>query len=162
MLRILKAIKKYLFKDTKYFFLYILRYFQPRYKHNCNFYSTDELIENIKNGKSLIRIGDGEIGLLHYLPIHYQKWSRDIRNDFLKIIKNYNENSPYLLGIPLFVNYSNTELRKIKKLNCWIPLKVTYESIFNKYCKYVDAHVFYKNLFNEKKYLICYLAKKLF
>jgi hypothetical protein len=147
IINICNAIKKYLFRDTKYFFLRSLRQFQDNYRNHCQFYSEQELMELIKKGKSIIRIGDGEIGLLHFLPIHYQKYSNEIRNDFLKIIKNTNENSSYILMIPLFVNYTNKELQSLgyNKVRVWLPLKVSYEMIFNKKVKCFDAHIFYKD-----------------
>ena len=152
MKRIFNAIKKYLFKDTKYFFLYVFRYFQNNYKNNCQFYTKEELVKLIESGKSIIRIGDGEIGLLHFLPIGYQEYSDSIRDDFLKIIKEYNDSSSYILMIPLFVNYTNEELKKENRFRCWMPLKITYELIFNKKACYFDQHIFYKD--NQFKNLI--------
>src|SRR3989344_7633910 len=144
--------KRYLFKDTKYFFLSIYRYLQNNYHNNCKFYTERELTDLIKAGKSILRIGDGEIGLLHFCNAVYQIYSDAIRNDFLKIIKNYNNNSPYVLGITEFVNYTNTELKnfvniegkKINRFPVWRQLKITYEMIFNKNIKYFDALAFYK------------------
>lgn len=146
---IYKIIFNYFIKDTKYFFLYLFRYFQKFYKNNCLFFDKLELIKLLEDGKSIIRIGDGEIGLIHYLDIGYQPYSDSIRRDFIKIIKNYNDKSNYILGIPVFVNYTNKELKETKGLHnyfkCWMPLKITYELIFNKKAKYIDAHVFYRN-----------------
>jgi len=139
------ATRKYLFRDTRYFFLYIYRYFQDNYKNNCNFYSDEEFVQQIKSGRSLLRIGDGEIILLHFLPLAYEIYSDAIRNEFLKIIKEYSDNSKYILMIPLFVNYTNTAIKKRNQFRCWMPLKVTYELIFNKKAKYFDQHIFYKD-----------------
>ena len=163
--RIWGGIKKYLFKDTRYFFLYLFRYFQGGYRHTCIFYDKQELSNLLKNGKSLIRLGDGEIGLVHFLKIHYQEYSDSIRNDFKNIISDYSNKSPYILAIPLFVNYSNQELRALGKgkLACWLPLKVTYELLFNKKATYADAHLFYRDykfselivpLLNDKKIVL--------
>ncbi|MBU6370954.1 MAG: DUF1792 domain-containing protein [Patescibacteria group bacterium] len=159
--RIAGAMKKYLFRDTAYFFLYCFRYCQPGYRHECKFYSDAEFAELLRQGKSIIRLGDGEIGLLHYLPIHYQKWSPAIRNDFLTIIRSYDKNSPYMLLIPLFVNYSNAELKRIGKRGVWLPLKVSYEMLFNKGAKYFDAHAFYKDGGFEKLILPSFGTKKI-
>lgn len=140
-----EAIKKYLFKDTRYFFLYLFRYVQDTYQHSCKFYSEKEFLALLLARKSIIRLGDGEIGLLHYLPIHYQKHSNEIRNDFLKIVRSYSDDSPYLVMIPLFVNYTNTALRAIGKITCWMPLKLSYEMFFNKNATYFDQHIFYRD-----------------
>jgi len=160
--------KRYLFKDTKYFFLSIYRYLQNNYHNNCKFYTERELTDLIKAGKSILRIGDGEIGLLHFCNAVYQIYSDAIRNDFLKIIKNYNNNSPYVLGITEFVNYTNTELKnfvniegkKINRFPVWRQLKITYEMIFNKNIKYFDALAFYKPGGFERLIMPCIQTKK--
>lgn len=165
MLRLFNAIKKYLFKDTKYFFYYCFRYFQNNYKNNCKFYNESEIIKLLEGGGSIIRIGDGEIGLIHHLSISYQLYSDQIRKDFIKIIKSYNNKSNYILGIPIFVNYTNKELKKNNELHnyfrCWMPLKVTYELIFNKKVKYLDAHIFYRDGGFEKTILPYIVRKKI-
>lgn len=95
--------------------------------------------------KSYIRLCDGEFGYIHGVPIHYQRFEKELRYSFIKMIKEYNEESGYILAIPeLFVNQSNSDLRKIEgKLQCWLPLKIEYRRIFNKNIKYADAHEFY-------------------
>lgn len=157
--RIINATQKYLLKDTKYFLYYCLNNFRKDYKLNCSFYSEEEFMQKIYAGKSFIRLGDGEIGLIHFLKIHYQKYSDEIRWDFIKIIREYSDNSPYIILIPLFVNYTNKALVSINKLQCWMPLKVTYQLWFNKNAKYFDAHIFYKKD-KFKKLLLSYLLKK--
>jgi hypothetical protein len=158
--KIYKAIQKYLFKDTRYFLLYIYRYFQDNYHNNCKFYSKEEFLKFINSGKSIIRIGDGEIGILHYLPIGgYQDYSDSIRNDFLKIVKNYTDNSKYILMIPLYVNQTNTELKKAGRFQGYMPLKLTYEMIFNKDVKYFDQHAFYRDG-GFKELIIPYIKSK--
>ncbi len=152
MNRIYNAIKKYLIKDTKYFFTYFLRNIQSEYKVICNFYSDDEIIEQFKLGKSFLRIGDGEIAIMHHLGIGYQEFNAKLRDEYLNSIKNYSDKSNYLIGLPLFVNLTNNELDELglNKKRVWLPLKITFDAIFNKYVKYVDAHIFYKNNKFEK------------
>jgi len=157
--RVYRAAHKYLFRDTRYFFLYLLRSLSDGHRNGCAFYGNDAFVKLIESGKSFIRLGDGEIGLLHYLPIHYQKWSPAIRDDFLSIIGDYSDSSPYILMIPLFVNATNAELGRISKLQVWMPLKVTYEMIFPKDATYFDQHIFYRDGMFEKL-LLPYLAKK--
>ena len=162
MKRLYGAIKKYLFKDTAYFFLYTYRYFQDNYKNNCRFYTDSEFVEQIKRGRSIIRIGDGEIDLIHFLKIHYQKYSNSIRSDLLHIVKEYDDSSGYMLLIPTFVNQTNTELKESDHPNtfsCWMPLKITYEMIFNKKATYYDAHAFYRDK-KFKKLILPYIINK--
>ena len=160
MEKILRAIKKYLFKDTRYFLLYLYRYFQNNYHNNCKFYSKADFLKFLESGKSIIRIGDGEIGILHYLPIGgYQKYSDEIRNDFLKIVKKYNDSSSYLLMIPLYVNQTNTELKKAGRFQGYMPLKLTYEILFNKKATYFDQHAFYRDG-GFKELIVPYMKNK--
>ena len=136
---------RYLFKDTRYFLMYLYRYLQNHYHNNAIFYTDEEFIGAIKAGKSVIRIGDGEMGLLHFFPVRYQVYSNAIRNDFLTIIKNYCENSPYIIAIPPPVNYTNTQLKKINRFYLYRQFKITYELIFNKKITYFDQLAFYKD-----------------
>mgnify|MGYP001600792276 CR=1 FL=1 len=162
------VVKRYLLRDTNYFFLSIYRYFQNNYHNNCKFYTEKELTNLIRSGKSIIRIGDGEIGLVHFCNAAYQVYSDAIRNDFLKIIKNYNNDSLYVIGITEFVNYTNTELKnfvntegnKINRFPVWRQLKITYEMIFNREAKYFDALAFYKKGGFERIVLPCIKNKK--
>lgn len=150
-------LKKYLINYTRYCLLYLYRLLIQEKKLNCQFYKTSEVIKLIDQGKSILRIGDGEIGLLRGRSILYQVYSPEIKHEFLKLIKNYNFNSDYILAIPIFINYTNKELDalpnpnedKSKKL-CWLPLKISYEMIFNKNIKYIDAHLFYRFAENQK------------
>ena len=156
----LQFIKKYLLKDPIFVVKYLLAYPQKKYSTNAKFYKNEEFIEQLKRGKSLIRIGDGEIGLLHGIDISYQKHSKELENGLRDSISEYNDTSPYILAIPVFVNDTNDQLRLIeRKLNCWLPLKIEFNRIFNKKTKYADAHFFYyKN--NFEKFLEPYLLNK--
>jgi len=155
--------KRYLFKDTKYLFLYIYRYFQNGYHNNCKFYTENEFINLIKTGESMLRLGDGEMSLIHFLPAppnSPQSYNENIRKDLLKIIKNYDDNSKYVLLVPLFINYSNTELKKVNRFTHFRQLKITYELIFNKNARYFDAHIFWKGGCFEKIILPYIKTKK--
>ncbi len=147
MKRILNAIKKYLVKDPVYFFTYIFRNIQKKYKVKCMFFDDSELSEKLIEGKSLLRIGDGEIAIVHFLGIGYQAYNNQLRQEYVDAIKNYNENSKYLIGLPIFVNYSNIDLDNLgsNKKRLWLPLKITFDLMFNKKAKYVDAHIFYRD-----------------
>lgn len=141
----IKAAKRYLFKDTAYLLLYLWRYFQNNHRTHALFYTDEEFIKLISSGKSFIRIGDGEMGLLHFCKVRYQVYSDAIRNDFLSIIKNYTTESNYIILIPPPVNYSNRQLKAINRFYLYRQFKITFELIFNKQAKYFDQLAFYKN-----------------
>lgn len=95
-------------------------------------------------------MGDGEIYMINFGSIHYQKYHPAIRNAFLKIIKNYSKDAPYVLGLPRQLNKQNTWLRARGLLHCWLPAKVMYLIRFPKKVHYMDAHFFYyKSSFEE-------------
>lgn len=140
----IKFIKNYVFKNPVFVCKYILAYFQKDYKTGAIFYSEQAFFDEIQKGKSIIRIGDGEIGLIHGRDIHYQKYARDLSQNLKDIIKQYDEKSTYVLSIPIFVNHKNEELnRTSEKLSCWLPLKIEFNAMFNKKVPYADAHFFY-------------------
>jgi hypothetical protein len=140
-----RFIKRYIFKYPLYVCKYSLARFVSKYKTDIQFYSDKDFFDAVSSGKSIIRLGDGEIGLLHGRDIHYQKHSKALEQDIRTIIHSYTVDSPYILCIPLFVNYSNKELRMLGpgKLSCWLPLKVEANSICNKKIAYADPHFSY-------------------
>lgn len=137
-------IPKYLFRDPYFILLYILAYPRKIYANTALFYTEEAFLNEIEKGKSIIRIGDGEISLLHGRAIHYQKNEKALAVGLKTLIREYSASSPYIVSIPVFVNYSNAELGKTNgKLSCWLPLKVEFRRIFNKTMRYTDAHFFY-------------------
>ena len=124
-------------------------YLNTGYMNKVQWYSQDGIFDAIFAGKSVIRIGDGEIGLLNGGQVSYQRYVQGLASELKECIKRYKPDSPYILALPLFVEYSNRELRHTKGgIACWLPLKIMYRLIFNKKAQYMDAHFFYekKNL----------------
>lgn len=110
---------------------------------NVNFFSEEDFIKNIKNGKSLIRLGDGDMGIMHNKNIFHQEYNKNLENDLRLIIKDYSDNSKYILMIPKFLNVKNSILKKKNILICWLPFKLEFIESFNKDMYYGDAHYFY-------------------
>ena len=155
----IQFIYRYITHDPLFVFQYALAYFQKGYTNDAKFYSDQELASCLQSGKSVIRIGDGEIGLLHGRDISYQKADKGLVEYLRKSIAEYTSESPYILAIPVFVNQTNTELIKKNVLRCWLPLKIEYRRSFKKEVAYADAHFFYyKNKFET--YLEEYLENK--
>lgn len=143
--RFMNATRKYVFKDTRYFFWYLWRVWQPGYRCDVSFYSPQELLEKIRHGSSLVRIGDGEIHLIHFGAIHYQKWSPEIRDAFIELLRSYRDDSPYLIGLPVFANQTNHELSLANTKSVWLPLKITVDMLCDKNVRYMDSHLFYRD-----------------
>lgn len=114
------------------------------------FYSDDELRDLLSNGKSIIRLGDGEINLLLGLDNHYQKFSSELQVMLREIIRSYSLNSAYVLGVPHAISERNDVLRSINRFNVWMPFKTMFTLLFKKHLPYMDAHAFYRDGYIER------------
>lgn len=139
--------------------MYAYNYFNYSYISQFRAFTSKELVQQIQKGRSFIRLGDGEIHLMNGGSIHYELYNQKLENMMRNLVKEYTNDSPYIIGLPFFLNMSNTELRKIGQLRVWMPLKVMYQILFSKKTTYADAHFFYYNGFFEK-YLESYLINK--
>ncbi len=145
-------------KHPKFLLSYIYYSFDNKFNLRASFFTDDELLSAVSAGRSLIRLGDGEIGLMYGKGItgsvFLQKPLPIFQEVFSKIIHNYRDASPYILGLPKkYISYSNSELKSEGKLRSWLPLKVAYKLFFPKKVKYADAHMFYIPKFFETKVL---------
>jgi Glycosyltransferase GT-D fold len=153
-------VKRYLFKNPLYIFLYALNFWRPGFVFKANLLSEAELIKEIEKGKSLIRMGDGEISLMLGLKNHYQNFSPELKRAMFDIVLGYKDNSPYILSIPRFINCTNDELHGMGKFQVWMPLKVMFLLYFNKSTSYLDAHSFYYDGYFERTVGPAIVAKK--
>lgn len=145
-----RFVRRYLFTNPKYVFAYLLIFWQRDFSFQTHLLSEQEFIAELKNGKSLIRFGDGEINLMLGLSNYYQNYSPVLKRDMYNIVNLYNSKSPYILAIPKFVNCPNSELKSIGKLYVWLPFKTMFWLYFNKKTSYLDAHSFYYDGFFER------------
>lgn len=148
--RFINFTNRYFFKHPLYVFVYGCVYLMPNFKVGANFYSISDTLKLLRDGKSLIRLGDGEANILLDLANVYQDFDPRVKLMISKIISEYKEDSPYVLSVPKFINISNTELREMGKLNVWLPFKILFLLSFQKNVPYMDAHSFYYDRFFEK------------
>jgi len=144
--RTFRYIYIHLFKNPRYFFTYALNFFNPGYVPDISYYERDELVGLLKTGKSIIRIGDGEVYLMNFGTMGYQDYDPKLRDLFFQLTKEYKSSSPYILcfnKIPL--EKTNRQLKRDNLFNCWLPMKVYYQLYFDKRAKYGDATMFYFN-----------------
>ncbi len=132
-------------RDPLYIFFYAYSYVKKELVYTPHFLSTSALHEQLKAGKSLIRIGDGEIYMINFGDIIlYEPYHKKLRDYFLRIIKEYTNTSPYLIGISeTYIDMKNIDLKNKGLLRCWLPLKIAYSRFFNHNAYYFDAHAFY-------------------
>ncbi len=145
-----RFLRRYFFTNPRYVLSYLAHFWWDSFTFNVKLMSEDEFIDHIKDGKSLIRIGDGEVNLMLGLKNHYQIFSPFLQKEMFNIVQMYSDKSPYILSVPRFVNTSNKELKSMGKFQVWMPLKVMFGIYFNKSITYLDAHSFYYDEYLER------------
>lgn len=146
LLRGIRFLARNILRNPLYILRYSFWYPQKNFSNQARFLENEQLTEELRKGRSLIRLGDGEIYMINYGSIpQYQPYNSRLRKIYLDIIQNYTDGSPYILGIPQqYVSMPNHELRKRELLRCWLPLKILFKYIFPHKASYFDAHTFYR------------------
>lgn len=142
--KIIRFVGRNLIHNPRYFFTYTAHYLDPKYSFFPKMLSEEELTSALASGRSLVRLGDGEIYLMNHGGIHYQDYNPRLQEDILDMIRTYSDKSPYLLGVPHYLSLTNHELRTRMLLHCWLPFKAYFSLYFNKNAQYFDAHLFYR------------------
>lgn len=111
--------------------------------------SSEETVEEILNGKSLIRFGDGEFGIYRGRDIHYQRWSPELKEWFLKIKNDFEEQGeacPYVLAVPRrFMTVRGTFLAKKRVyVSSWSQSRYDFKKNFRHDLPYGDSFLFEK------------------
>jgi hypothetical protein len=148
--RIIRFLNRYLLKHPVYVVVYVATYFLKDFSFKEHFFTEQEVAQFIRKGKSIIRFGDGEINLMLDLKNHYHQFSPRVKNMMEEIVRSYRKDSPYVLSVPKFINFTNESLKGIGKFNVWLPLKVVFTLFFYKGVGYMDAHNFYYDGYFEK------------
>lgn len=147
--RILKFLRNYLFKHPAYTALYGLTFWGNGFTANEHLFTKEEMVQKVREGKSVIRFGDGEINILLDLKNHYESFSKELQKMITEIVESYDKESAYVLSVPRFINTTNAELEKMGKRNVWMPLKTMFALRFPKGVGYMDAHNFYYDNYFE-------------
>lgn len=142
--RVAIFIKNY-YKNPRFLFTYCLHFLSPKFEQDFRFFSKEEFEESIRSGKSFIRIGDGETGIINGTgPLFYQKYEKRLAEILEEMIVKYSPSSSYVLGVPQeFINKSNSELRLRDRFYCYYQVKVTASLLFPKKMSYGDTIMFY-------------------
>lgn len=144
LFRVISFIKNY-YKNPRFLLAYCLHFLSPDFRQEFKFLTSEEFKENILLGKSFIRIGDGETGIINGTgPLFYQKYEKKLAEILEEIIVKYNPSSPYVLGVPQeFINKSNSELKLRDRFYCYYQVKITASLLFPKKMSYGDTIMFY-------------------
>lgn len=109
----------------------------------------EETVAEILKGKSLIRFGDGEFGIYRGYDIHYQRWSPELKECFLKIKNDFEEQGeacPYVLAVPRrFMTVKGTFLAKKRVyVSSWSQSRYDFKKNFRHDLPYGDSFLFEK------------------
>ena len=112
--------------------------------------TSEETVELLINGRSLIRFGDGEFGIYRKKNIHYQKWSPELQTAFKEIKNEYeadHEHCPYLLAVPKkFMTVNGFKLMKKRVyVSSWAESRCDFKKTFRHDIPYGDSFLFDKN-----------------
>lgn len=171
--KIIKRInsKKYLLKHPIYVLTCVIFYFLKDFRIKINFYSDKEIVEGLKQGKSIIRFGDGDIvNILLGMENIYHRDDKNLRKMYEEIVSSYTKKSEYIFSVPRFITMNHKELIALGegKLNWGVRMKAMFFLHFNKNVSYMDAHNFYYDnyfatvfapVFKDKK-VICLTNKR--
>lgn len=136
------------YKNPSFIIMYGYYFFQSQFKAGASFYSNEEFVAQMKKGKSFLRLLDGEIHIMNGGSLAYQKYDKRMANAFKEIVANYDDNSPYVIGLAKeYINRTNDDLKKDDMFHVWLPQKVTFKLRFPKNQKYGDGHSFYRDGF---------------
>lgn len=151
-------IKRYN-NNPVFIFVYALNYFRSDFVAGATFFKPEDFVDEIQKGRSFLRFGDGEIHIMNGGSLPSQVYDKKLSNAMRTMTKEYNNDSPYIIGLPRFVNKTNTELKNEAMFFGWLPAKVMYKILFPKKSIYGDAHFFYRDGFFQK-YLEPFLLDK--
>ncbi len=156
LIRIFKRISAFVYRYRKYpLFIpvYGIVYFMKGFSLHARFYTDEELLSELAKGKSIVRLGDGDIINIQFdMDNCYHRSDKRLRHMYKEIIETYNTKSPYILSVPIFMNTTNAELKALgpRKLEWGIPMKIMFMLQFNRSMPYMDAHNFYYDNYLEQ------------
>jgi hypothetical protein len=143
--------------------IYGITYFLKGFSLHAHFLTNEEVVEELKKGKSIIRLGDGDIVNIQLdMDNCYHKPSERLKEMYRTIIMSYSKKSPYMLSVPIFINKTNKELKALgpRKLEWGLPMKIMFLLQFNRKAPYMDAHSFYYDNYFESVVAPLFLNKK--
>lgn len=149
MKKTLNFIRRYWRHSPWYAFVYPFFYFSRRAASSVRFFSQQELIDRLRRGRSLIRLGDGEINFFIGLGNPYQKYDARVETMLREIVREYRADSPYLLAVSQPISLPNFELKQLGRFKVWQPFKIMFRFVFPHDVGYADTHQFYYDRFFE-------------
>ena len=140
-------MRKILITIRNYLYLFIFPFSKEKFA-----IANDKLIvKSNKDNKSIIRFGDGEYRIMYKNKgIHYQDYNDSLKKELLDILKNYSNDSNYIICLPpfFFKNAFWFLFNDTKYIHCFSVPRFYWRKNINKHVKYGDAFFFGKG--NDK------------
>ncbi len=116
-------------------------------KTKAKILDANQTADAVISGKSLIRLGDGEMRIMRGLSIGYQDYTDELFSEFCAIrdtAECLGDGCPYLLCVPKrFMSASSLSLLKKRKYaSSWAEARLYFKRKFPKSFTYGDAFVF--------------------
>lgn len=113
----------------------------------CKVLNAEDTVQKIREGKSLIRFGDGEFGIYKGKNIHYQQYSNNLKSMFEEIKNSFEaegDECPYILAVPKkFMQCTGITLCKKRVLvSSWAEARYYFKKNFDLSKTYGDAFLF--------------------
>ncbi|MBQ8290035.1 MAG: DUF1792 domain-containing protein [Clostridia bacterium] len=124
-----------------------------------------ETADRITEGKSLIRIGDGEMRLMRGLSLGFEVPSDGLVSELKEvreIFSRMGDGCPYLLCVPRkFMNASALSLMKKRHyVSSWAEARFYFKRHFSRSVTYGDAFIFSKDYPTECDRILTYLGQR--
>jgi len=104
----------------------------------------NQIIQAIIAGKSIIRLGDGEVLNLTGRDIYFQTATKKIQASLYQLITEYGEDSKYVLGVPVKKLTATEQDLPARELKIWRLYRTYFPKRFNKKQSYISLTWFYK------------------
>jgi hypothetical protein len=144
----LKKIWKFVYGGIRYdpsvFLLFCISFMWPSKPVEVKVLTNEEFSKAIKNGRSVIRFGDGEMLLMTGRDIYFQPTSPAINKKLRAIIKNYSVDAPYIIGVTANKLADSAQtLNQAGTLKIWRLYRVFFKHRFDATLPYCTATYFY-------------------
>ncbi len=125
----------------------------------------DKTADAVISGRSLIRLGDGELRILRGLSIGFEEPHAELIRELTQIKDDFSRmgnECPYLLCVPRkFMNASALSLAKKRSyVSSWAEARLYFKKNFSRSVTYGDAFIFSKDYTAESDRILASLSRR--
>lgn len=137
--------------DPQALCLFLLHLIIPTKAQSVNEMSEDKILKALADGRSFIRLGDGESLIMTGRDIYFQSTSHELANRLRTIAQDYSNHSPYILGVPTTKLSTRESDLPLRERRIWRLYRVLFPLYFPTTASFPSAVYFYvQGRFKEK------------